>query len=149
MDIGFWYIVIYLQRYYTNWKNQSQKFIHCPDWCGSEGWASCCKLTGLIPGQGTSLGCGPGPGLGECERQLIDVSLVYQCFSPTLSRSGCWQKSFVALTECPGFLLAVGWRPASDSRDSPQFPTTWPFLRQLHTIVCFFRASRVSLAPVG
>ena len=30
---------------------------------------------GLIPSQGTCLGCGPGSQLGVCERQLTDVSL--------------------------------------------------------------------------
>ena len=34
------------------------------------------NVTGLIPGQGTCLGCGPGPLLGACERQKIDVSLL-------------------------------------------------------------------------
>ena len=29
------------------------------------------KVTGLIPSQGTCLGCRPGPCLGPCERQLI------------------------------------------------------------------------------
>ena len=33
------------------------------------------KVTGLIPGQGTCLVCSPGPHVGVCERQLIDVSL--------------------------------------------------------------------------
>ena len=33
------------------------------------------KVAGLIPGQGTCLGCGPGPQLGACESQLIDISL--------------------------------------------------------------------------
>ena len=32
------------------------------------------KVTESIPGQGTCLGCGPGPWLGVCERQLINVS---------------------------------------------------------------------------
>ena len=32
-------------------------------------------VTGLILSQGTCLGCGLGPWLGECERQLINVSL--------------------------------------------------------------------------
>ena len=35
------------------------------------------KVTGSIPSQGTCLGCRPGPQLGACERQLIDVSLVH------------------------------------------------------------------------
>ena len=38
-------------------------------------------------GQGTCLGCGPGPWLGAWQRQLTDVSLVLQCFSPFLSLS--------------------------------------------------------------
>ena len=42
------------------------------------------KAAGLIPGQGTDLGCGPGPGLGVCERQLIGVSLTHRCLSPSL-----------------------------------------------------------------
>ena len=33
------------------------------------------KVTGLIPGQGSCLGCMPGPQLWVWERQLIDVSL--------------------------------------------------------------------------
>ena len=32
-------------------------------------------VVGLIPHQGTCLGCRPGPQLGLCERQLTDVSL--------------------------------------------------------------------------
>ena len=45
-----------------------------PDGCGSVDWA--------IPSQGTSLGCGPGPWLEVCEKQLtfllhIDVSLSF------------------------------------------------------------------------
>ena len=42
------------------------------------------KVAGLIPGQGTCLGCGPGPWIGVCERQPTDVSLTPQCFSPSL-----------------------------------------------------------------
>ena len=33
------------------------------------------KVTGLIPGQGTCLGCGFGPSRSTCERQLINVSM--------------------------------------------------------------------------
>ena len=43
------------------------------------------KVTSSIPSQSTCLGCGPGPQLGVWERQLIDVSLVHRCFSPSLS----------------------------------------------------------------
>ena len=35
------------------------------------------KVTSLIPSEGTCLGCGPVPGLGACDRQLIDVSLPF------------------------------------------------------------------------
>ena len=35
------------------------------------------KVTGLILGQGTCLGCRPGPCLEVCERQLIHVSLPF------------------------------------------------------------------------
>ena len=40
------------------------------------------KAAGSIPGQGTCLGCWPGPWLGERERQLINESLKHWCFSP-------------------------------------------------------------------
>ena len=33
------------------------------------------RVAGSIPSQGTSLGCGPGPQLRACEKQLIHVSL--------------------------------------------------------------------------
>ena len=45
------------------------------------------EVTGSIPGQSTYLGWGPGPQLGVWERQLIDVSLPHQCFSPFPSPS--------------------------------------------------------------
>ena len=42
-------------------------------------WIECqpvnLKVTGSSPGQGTYLGCGPGPQLGACERLPINVSL--------------------------------------------------------------------------
>ena len=41
------------------------------------------RVAGSIPGQGTCLGCGPGPQEGECERQPhIDVSLPLSFPSP-------------------------------------------------------------------
>ena len=51
-------------------------------WHGSAYWALACeqKVSGLIPGQSTCLGCGPGSQLGACERQAIDVSLEHWCF---------------------------------------------------------------------
>ena len=42
------------------------------------------KVTGSIPSQGTLLGFRPGPRLGMCERQLIDVFLIHTCFYPSL-----------------------------------------------------------------
>ena len=47
------------------------------------------KAAGLAPHQGTCLGFGPDPWLGVCKGQLIDVSLVHQCFclSPSLPLS--------------------------------------------------------------
>ena len=35
------------------------------------------RVAGWIPSQGTYLGCQPGPQLGACERQSIDVSLAH------------------------------------------------------------------------
>ena len=57
---------------------------YSPGWCGSvdcewivsECWPVNRKVAGLIPGQGTCLGCGLGPWLGACERQPTDVSLI-------------------------------------------------------------------------
>ena len=41
------------------------------------------KATGLIPSQGTCLGCGPGPQYEACERQPhIDVSFPLSPFLP-------------------------------------------------------------------
>ena len=51
------------------------KFLWSPDWCGSLGCVSSrkAKFVGLIPSQGTGLGCGFGPQWGAYERQLINV----------------------------------------------------------------------------
>ena len=38
-----------------------------PDWCGLVGW----ELASELKGHGTCPGCGPGPWLGACKRQLI------------------------------------------------------------------------------
>ena len=35
------------------------------------------RVAGPIPSQGTCLGCRPGPQLGVCERQRIDVPLTH------------------------------------------------------------------------
>ena len=45
------------------------------------------KVTGLIPNWDTLLGHRPGPQLGVCKRQPIDVSVAHQCFSSSLSPS--------------------------------------------------------------
>ena len=45
------------------------------------------RVTSSIPSEGICLCCGPGPQLGPWKRQPIDVSLAYQCFSPSLSLS--------------------------------------------------------------
>ena len=64
---------------------------HIPAMTGVAQWFECHpanrKVAGLIPGQGTCLGCGPGPPLGLCERTPVYVSLICQCFSPSLSPS--------------------------------------------------------------
>ena len=39
------------------------------------------RFAALIPSQGTCLGCRPGPQLGACKRQLINVSFAFRCFS--------------------------------------------------------------------
>ena len=44
---------------------------------GIELWPANQEVACSIPSQGTCLGCGPGPQLGVCERQLIDVSLPF------------------------------------------------------------------------
>ena len=38
-------------------------------------WTKNQKVAGSIPCQDTCLGCGPGPWVGVCERQLINISL--------------------------------------------------------------------------
>ena len=42
-----------------------------------ECWPANQKVAGSIQSQGTCLGCGPGPHLGMCERQPIDVFLTH------------------------------------------------------------------------
>ena len=50
-----------------------------------ECWPLNQKVTSSIPTEGTCLGCRPGPHLGACDRQPVDVSLAHWCFSPSLS----------------------------------------------------------------
>ena len=52
-----------------------------------ECWFANQKVIGSVSGQGTCLGFGPGPQMGACERQPINVSLAHRCFSPTFSPS--------------------------------------------------------------
>ena len=42
-----------------------------------ECWPVNQEVTGLIPGQGTCLGFRPGPQLGVCERESVNVSLTH------------------------------------------------------------------------
>ena len=75
-------------------KVNKRLFSNGPSWCGSVDWVLACepKATGSIPGQGTCLGCGPGPRLGACERQPhIDVSFSF--LSP-LSKNNFFSKGF-------------------------------------------------------
>ena len=43
------------------------------------------RVAGSIPGQGTYPGCRPGPWLGACRKQLVDVSHM-NVSSPSLPR---------------------------------------------------------------
>ena len=62
--------------------SEESKPLSCPGCCGSVAqWIECQlanqRVAGLIPSQGTCLGCGPGPQEGTCERQPhIDVPLL-------------------------------------------------------------------------
>ncbi|KAF6123369.1 C9orf72-SMCR8 complex subunit [Phyllostomus discolor] len=51
------------------------------------------KVVGLKPNQGTCLSSALSP--GACERQLIDISLLHQCFSLS------WPFSIKAMKKCP------------------------------------------------
>ena len=55
----------------------------------TEHWPVKLKVTGSIPSQGTCLGCRPGPQLGACEREVIDVShtWLFLSLSPSLPPS--------------------------------------------------------------
>ena len=39
------------------------------------------RVAGLIPSQGTCLGCGPGPQLGACKKQLISLTSMFLSLS--------------------------------------------------------------------
>ena len=51
------------------------------DLAGVAQWIACWPVnhgvTGSIPSRGTCLGCRPGPHLGACKRQQINVSLTH------------------------------------------------------------------------
>ena len=50
-------------------------------------WPANQKVASSVLSQGTCLGYGPGPQLGTCKRQPIDVSLPHWCFCPYLAPS--------------------------------------------------------------
>ena len=56
-------------------KKERQALAGVAQWI--EHWPANQKVTSSIPSQGTCLGCGPGPQLGACKRQPIDVSLTH------------------------------------------------------------------------
>ena len=58
----------------------------------TECWSENQRVAGSIPSQGTCLGCRPGPQLGVCERQPIDVSLHFSLPS-LLSVHQDWQSN--------------------------------------------------------
>ena len=45
------------------------------------------KFARWIPGPQTCLGCRPGPQMGVCKKQSIDISLAYRYFFPSLCPS--------------------------------------------------------------
>ena len=67
---------------------EKSEALEAPDWRGSVGWASSCKpkgraldsQSGHMPGPQW----GPGPQLGVCKRQPIDVSLLSLPHFPSL-----------------------------------------------------------------
>ena len=59
-----------------------------------ECWPVNWRVARSIPSQGTCLGCRPGPQLGAGKRQLVNVSLAHQCFSPSLYPSSPKNKIF-------------------------------------------------------
>ena len=89
----------------------------------TECWPANPKVIGLIPGQGTCLGCGPGPQLGVCKRQPIDVSLAHWHFSPSLSASlpqASWASGDGPLPAGSIFSSRL-WRPKQQKRAVSQF----------------------------
>ena len=50
-----------------------------------EHWPANWEVAGLIPSEGTCLGCRPGPQSRVCERQTIDVSPAHWCSFSSLS----------------------------------------------------------------
>ena len=61
------------------------KMMMSPGWCGSVDRAlpADCKVTSSIPGQGTSLGCGPGPPVGGVREETY-TRVSRTLFSPIL-----------------------------------------------------------------
>ena len=70
-----------IRQRYDIFKNHPKALAGVPQ-C-FEHWPENWNVPGSIPSQGTCLGCGSGPQLGACERQLITVSFIHWCFSPS------------------------------------------------------------------
>ena len=70
-------------------KKKKQKELHVAALTGMAQWIEHqpvnWKVTGSIPSQGTCLGCRPGPQMGVCERQPINISL--SPFHPPFSKN--------------------------------------------------------------
>ena len=77
------YLVWILTVVMINWK-----YAIGPPWCGSVVWVATCEPEScwLDSQSGHSR---PGPQLGACERQPVDVSLTHWCFFPSLLLSPC------------------------------------------------------------
>ena len=112
----------------------------CRSWPGWLSWLKChpvnWKMVGSIPGQGTCLGCRFGPSQGECKRQLIDVSLSHQCFSPSLSPSLPLSLKSISMSSgedflkkysCPSFTkLVFIWPEVCGSRNNSKSTNLLP-----------------------
>ena len=92
--------VKYYRKFKSNWsgRNYITKSLQSAIWRNTKGASDALTgvtqrvghcpvnqhIAGSIPSQGTSLDCRPGPQLGECEKQAVDVSLTHGCFSFSL-----------------------------------------------------------------
>ena len=103
-----------------------ESFRSSPNWgtfglCGSAGWVSSVdrRATGLIPDQGTCLGCGFSSSRDMCETQPINVSLPHRCISPSLSLHS-------PLSKINKHVL--GWGFKKKKKDKPLRKTVWQHL---------------------